>query len=109
MLVDDEEVVHLHLFPKGGLVRRCAAGEQLAGADAAGQGLRTQKARALSKGEREGAGQDQGTEVDLNEEISRLAARGEPEEQRASERTRGPRIRSQIPYKIATAVQHRRA
>lgn len=39
VLVDDKEVVHLHLLSKGGLVRGGAAGEELAGAHAAGQGL----------------------------------------------------------------------
>lgn len=39
MLVNDEEVVHFHLFSKGGLVRSRTTREELAGADAAGQGL----------------------------------------------------------------------
>lgn len=39
MLIYDEQVVHLHLLSKGCLVRCCAAGEQLAGTHAAGQGL----------------------------------------------------------------------
>lgn len=40
MLVNNQEVVHLHLFSEGGLMWCRAAGEQLAGADAARQGLR---------------------------------------------------------------------
>ena len=39
VLIYDEQVVHLHLLSKGRLVRCCAAGEQLAGTYAAGQGL----------------------------------------------------------------------
>lgn len=44
VLIYDEQVVHLHLLSKGRLVRCCAAGEQLAGTDAAGQGLGHRKA-----------------------------------------------------------------
>lgn len=47
MLVNDEEVVHFHLFSKGGLVRSRATREELAGADAAGQGLPTEKRHAI--------------------------------------------------------------
>lgn len=43
MLIDDEQVVHLHLLSKGCLVWRCAAGEQLAGAHTARQGLGRRK------------------------------------------------------------------
>lgn len=39
VLIYDEQVVHLHLLAEGGLVRCRAAGEELAGAHAAGQGL----------------------------------------------------------------------
>lgn len=39
VLIYDEQVVHLHLFSEGCLMRCRAAGEQLAGAHAAGQSL----------------------------------------------------------------------
>lgn len=71
VLVNDKEVVHLHLFSEGCLVRGCAAGEQLAGADAAGQGLRTERTLKTPLHSRTGAGnisegirQDQGTEAE---------------------------------------------
>lgn len=47
VLVNDEEVVHLHLFSERGLVRSSTAREKLAGADAAGQGLPTEKRHAI--------------------------------------------------------------
>jgi len=70
VLVDDEEIVHLHLFSEGGLVRCCAAGEELARADAAGQGLSTENTHPSQKQTRcwehlgEGVSQDQGTEAE---------------------------------------------
>lgn len=84
MLVNDKEVMHLHLFSKGGLVRGCAAGEQLAGADAAGQGLgierthitplkRTGAGRAVSASDR-----IREQRQSLNEKNLRLAACTEP-------------------------------
>lgn len=99
MLVNDKEVMHLHLFSKGGLVRGCAAGEQLAGADAAGQGLRTERIHITPLKSRMGAGsscvsvrQDQGTEAE-SEGDRTAGLLHEPKEQRASERIQGPRTR----------------
>lgn len=43
VLVYDEQVMHFYLLSKGCLVWSCAAGKQLAGAHAAGQGLGNRK------------------------------------------------------------------
>ena len=58
VLVNDEEVVHLHFFSKGGLVRSRTAGEKFAGADAAGQGLQAEKRHAIPL--KAGSGSEQG-------------------------------------------------
>lgn len=104
VLVNDQEVVHLHLFSEGGLVRGGAAGEQLAGADAAGQGLRTERTLKTPLSGRTGTGnisegirQDQRTEAEAERaKLGRLAARVELKEHRASERTWRLRIGSPI-------------
>lgn len=115
VLVNDEEIVHLHLFPEGGLMRGCAAGEQLAGADAAGQGLGTkhthhppQKQTRCWQHQGRGISQDQGTKAEC--EHGKLQVAGARlKSQRASERTHGLRIRLQIPYGTDTAVQNTRS
>lgn len=80
MLVNDQEVVHLHLFSKGGLMGCRAAGEQLAGADAAGQGLRAQR-RHCSPSLGISVVQAQGRACSRRRLMA--AVQGEPEEQSA--------------------------
>lgn len=95
-------------------MRRRAAGEQLAGADAAGQGLSREHTQPRSEAHQvRGASgrrgcQSAGQKPSLNEENLRLAARGEPREQRALEdRAQGLRTRSQLLHEIDIAAPNR--